>query len=84
MFSLGAPAICPGATNFVLLSALTLLATICQNTRAKTLPKNTRNPLPVDMRRSRPSLLKLAINGQISHWKKHSKNCNYYLLSSTP
>jgi len=51
--------ICLDATKFVLSSFFTLMTTICPNIWAKTLPKNVKSPLPVDVRRSKTPLLKL-------------------------
>ena len=46
--------------RFVLLSFFTLIEKICLKIWAKALPKNSRNPFPVDVHSSKTSLLKLA------------------------
>ena len=46
-------------TRFVLLSVFTLIETICPKISANALPQNASSPLPVDVRRSKTSLLKL-------------------------
>ena len=53
--------ICLDATTFVLPCFFTLIQTICPKILAKTFPKNEKNSLPIDERRSKTSLLKLAI-----------------------
>ena len=53
--------ICLEATKFVLLSVFTLKETICPRICSKTLPRSAKSPLPVDVRRSKTSLLKLTI-----------------------
>ena len=50
-------------TTFVLPCFFTLIQTICQKGLAITLPKNEKSPLPVDLRRSKTSLLELLMNG---------------------
>ena len=47
------------ATNYVLLSVFTLIETICPNVCSKSQLKCAKSPLPVDVRRSKTSLLKL-------------------------
>ena len=47
------------ATIFVLLSVLTLIETICPKIWFKLRLKSAKSPLPVDVRRSKTSLLKL-------------------------
>ena len=49
--------ICLDATKFVLLSVLTLIETIFRRIYSKSRPKNAKTPLPVDLRRSKKSLL---------------------------
>ena len=49
--------ICP--TKFVLPSVVTLIKTICCGIFSKSQPKSLKSPLPVDVRRSKTSLLKL-------------------------
>ena len=44
-------------TKLVLLSAFTLQETICPNICSKSRPKSAKNPLPVDVRRSKTPLL---------------------------
>ena len=51
--------ICLDATKFVLISVFILVETILPKIWAKPLPKNEKSRLPVDVRRSRTSLLKL-------------------------
>ena len=46
-------------TEFVLLRVFTLIETICPKIWAKPRPKNEKSSLPVDVRRSKMSLLKL-------------------------
>ena len=48
------------ATKFVLLSVFTLIETIWPKIWAKPLPMNEKDPLPVDLRRSKTSLLKVS------------------------
>ena len=48
-----------GATVFVLLSVLILIETICPKIWTKLRLKSAKSPLPVDVRRSKASLLKL-------------------------
>ena len=55
------PLICLEATKFALLSVFTLKETICPRICSKTLPRSSKSPLPVDVRRSKTSLLKLTI-----------------------
>ena len=50
---------CLDATVFVLLSVVILIETICPKICSKTLLKSSKRPLPVDVRRSKTSLLKL-------------------------
>ena len=47
--------ICFDATKFVFLSFFTIITTICPKIWAKTLPKNVKSPIPVDVRRSKTS-----------------------------
>ena len=47
------------ATVFVLLSVLILIETICPKMWSKLRLKSAKNPIPVDVRRSKTSLLKL-------------------------
>ena len=49
------------ATKCVLLSIFTLTETNCQKSWEKLLPSNTKRPFPVDMHRSKTSLLKFLI-----------------------
>ena len=52
--------ICLDTTKFVLVGgSFTLKETICSRMWAKPLPKNVKSPLPVDVHRTKPSLLKL-------------------------
>ena len=51
--------ICLDATKFV--SVFTLKETICPRIYRKSRPKSAKSPLPVDVRRSKTSLLKLPI-----------------------
>ena len=52
--------ICLDTTKFVLVGgSFTLKETICSRMWAKPLPKNVKNPLPVDVHRTKASLLKL-------------------------
>ena len=51
--------ICLDANKFVLLSFFSLLKTIYPRVSTKTLPNDTKSPLPVDVRRSTTLLLKL-------------------------
>ena len=46
------------APKFVFLSVLTIIETSCPKKWAKPLSKNEKKPLPVDVRRSKTSLLK--------------------------
>ena len=62
--------ICFDATKFVLLSVSTPIETVCPKIRAKALPKNSTILFPVDLWRSKTSLLKLAI---IATLRLHSK-----------
>ena len=47
------------ATKFVFLSVFTIIEAICPKIWAKRRPKMKKRPLPVDVRRSKTSLLKL-------------------------
>ena len=47
------------AAKFVWLSVFTLIETICPRICSKSQPKSVKTPLPVDVRRSKTSLLKL-------------------------
>ena len=49
------------ATKFVLLSVFTLIETIWPIICSKSLPRSAKSQLPVDVRRSKTSLLKLPI-----------------------
>ena len=49
------------APKFVFLSVLTIIETSCPKRWAKPLSKNEKRPLPVDVRRSKTSLLKFTI-----------------------
>ena len=51
--------ICLDATKFVFLSVFTLKETICPRICSKSRPISAKTPLPVDVRRSKTSLLKL-------------------------
>ena len=51
--------ICLGTTKFVLLSVFTLKETICPKICSKSRLKSAKNLLPVDVRRSKTSLLKV-------------------------
>ena len=53
--------ICLEATKCVLRSVFTLMETICLKMWEKPLPKNAKDPLPVDVRHSKTPLLKLPI-----------------------
>ena len=53
--------ICLDANKFVLLSFFSLLKTIYPRVSTKTLPNDTKSPLPVDVRLSTTLLLKLPI-----------------------
>ena len=50
---------CLDATVFVLLSVVILIETICPKICSKSRLKSSKRPLPVDVRRSKTSLLKL-------------------------
>ena len=50
------------APKFVFLSVLTIIETSCPKRWAKPLSKNEKRPLPVDVRRSKTSLLKFTID----------------------
>ena len=54
----------PVATKFVFLSVFTLKETIYLKMCAKPLPKNAESLLPIDVRRSKTSLLKLINNSK--------------------
>ena len=54
--------ICLDASKLVLLSAFTLIEKICPNICSKSCLKGTKNPLPVEVRRSKTSFLKLQIS----------------------
>ena len=52
--------ICLDTTKFVLVGgSFTLKETICSRMWAKPLPKNVKSPFPVDVHRTKASLLKL-------------------------
>ena len=51
--------ICLDAAKFVLLSVFTLTETICPRICSKSRPRSAKKSLPVDVRRSKSSLLKL-------------------------
>ena len=51
------------APKFVFLSVLTIIETSCPKKWAKPLSKNEKKPLPVDVRRSKTSLLKFTNDG---------------------
>ena len=51
--------ICLDATKFVLLSVFTLIETMCPIISSKSRPRSAKSQLPVDVRRSKTSLLKL-------------------------
>ena len=53
--------ICLGATKFVLLSVFTLIETICPKFCLKSRLKSAKGSLPVDVRRSKTSLLKVLL-----------------------
>ena len=53
---------CLYTTKSVLLSVFTLTETICPNICSKSWLKSAKSPLPVDVRRSKTSLLKLPID----------------------
>ena len=53
--------ICLGTTKFVLLSVFTLKETICSQICSKSRLKSAKSPLPVDVRRSKTSLLKVLL-----------------------
>ena len=53
--------ICLHATNIVLLSVFTLIETICPIISSKSRPRSAKSQLPVDVRGSKTSLLKLPI-----------------------
>ena len=59
------------ATNYVLLSVFTLIETICPNVFSKSQLKCAKSPLPVDVRRSKTSLLKLP--SSINFWSPAGK-----------
>ena len=64
--------ICLGANKFVLLSVFTLKETICPKICSKSRLKSAKGSLPVDVRRSKTSLLKVLLkimteNGIYSH-----------------
>ena len=50
------------ATKFVLLSVCSLIEMICPKICSNSRPKSAKSPLPVDVRRSKTSLLKLPIS----------------------
>ena len=50
--------VCLDATKFLLLNVFTRIQTICLKIWASLLPKSAKHPLPVDVRRSKTSLLK--------------------------
>ena len=50
------------ATKFVLLSVFTLIETICPKICSNSRPKSAKSPFPVEVRRSKTSLLKLPIS----------------------
>ena len=56
--------ICRYATKFVWLSVFTLTETICPKSCSKSRIKNAKSALPVDVRRSKTSLLKLPSNNR--------------------
>ena len=51
------------ATTFISPCFVTLIQTICRRSLAITLPKNGKSPLPVDLGRSKTSLLELLMKG---------------------
>ena len=53
--------ICLGATKFVLLSVFTLKETVCPKICSKSRLKSAKGSLPVDVRRSKTSLLKVLL-----------------------
>ena len=53
--------ICLDAITRVLLDFFTLIETICSEMWANPLPKNAKSTLPIDVRRSKTSLLKFPI-----------------------
>ena len=57
--------ICLDATKFVWLSVFTLIETTCPKICSKSQLKCAKSPLPVDVRRSKTSLLKL-FNNELS------------------
>ena len=64
--------------QFVLLSFFTLIETIGLKIWAKPSSKNEKGPLPVDVRRSKTSLLKLPINVRLTvtlFWYKSPLRC---------
>ena len=51
--------LCLDAAKYVFLIILTLIETNCEKILQKSLPNNSKRPLPVDLRRSEMSLLEL-------------------------
>ena len=67
------------ATIFVLPSVLILIETICPKICSKSRLKSAKRPLPVDVRRSKTSLLKLPIVCELIYsWSLHSSISLYY------
>ena len=65
----------PWCYQICILSVFTLIETICLRICSKSRPKSSRSPLPLDLRRSKTSLLKLprrarSGSGQKSCWPK--------------
>ena len=65
-------------TEFVLLRVFTLIGTICPKIWAKPRPKNEKSSLPVDVRRSKMSLLKLEYRR--FSWRVHKYSRNFFFF----
>ena len=68
------------ATVFVLLSVVILIETICPKICSKSRLKSSKRPLPVDVRRSKTSLLKLSI---ITVARRRRLSCEMSLAGSS-
>ena len=76
------------ATKLILLSFLILTVTIWPKIQANPLPMNEKGPLPVDVRRSKTSLLKLPIGycdvAQQTAWKLFLQNSPIMQFDEAP